>query len=444
MALRRYGTFTGGIDLPEEKDATIGLPIEPAGLLERLCVPLGWPGASQVRPMVSVGQEVSAGQELARTQLEEFSIHAPASGRVEAIDQGAIAGRYSFTSCPTVVLTDLKDIPVLEDVEEQRDWQSLSCQDLYDHLAQSHLLVHHRGVEPLIRWIDRARKQHCHLLVANVMEQEPMVTANHSLLAQRSQEVMAGLSILSRVIETTDTALVVNRRRTDSYRPLLNQTRDYNINLIALTHKYPTGNDIILTKILTRREVPLGQNPMNVGVAIIDAATCLAVYRWIACQQRLGGRVVTVAGKRARKPGNYFVPFGASCDILAGAAEGPLLYNGPMTGLRCPHDAVVSAGTEAILAFAAQSQGTPTPCIRCGWCSDHCPARLNVAALNDSYELGLIEHGRESGVMACVACGVCSYLCPARLPLAQRMNSLKWAIAKKRSILSATAKQGEA
>ncbi len=65
---------------------------------------------------------------------------------------------------------------------------------------------------------------------------------------------------------------------------------------------------------------------------------------------------------------------------------------------------------------------------RCAWCTDHCPARLNVSALNDDYELKQIDHARRLGVLACVGCGVCTYVCPARLPLAHRAGDLCQAV----------------
>jgi len=47
MLLRRFGRFTGGIDLPDEKAATLDKAIEPWEALERLWVPLALcPGAS--------------------------------------------------------------------------------------------------------------------------------------------------------------------------------------------------------------------------------------------------------------------------------------------------------------------------------------------------------------------------------------------------------------
>ena len=111
-------------------------------------------------------------------------------------------------------------------------------------------------------------------------------------------------------------------------------------------------------------------------------------------------------------------------------AEGRYIYGSAMTGMQVIAGAVTGASANALLAMENGRQPTPTPCIRCGWCSDNCPARLNVSALNDDFELGRSEAARRHGAPACIECGICSYVCPARLPLMQRVRLLKQAVAR--------------
>ena len=175
---------------------------------------------------------------------------------------------------------------------------------------------------------------------------------------------------------------------------------------------------------------------MDVGAAVIGPAACVAVDRWVACGRPPTHRVVTISGDGAREPGNFRVPLGAACEDLVGCdPSGPdrpgelILHGDPMTGVACDADTVVTAATNAVLRLAAPRPRWPQACIRCGWCVDRCPARLNVAALNDDFELDRVADARRRRAMACVDCGTCSYLCPSRLPLAQRIRQLKRAIA---------------
>jgi electron transport complex protein RnfC len=260
------------------------------------------------------------------------------------------------------------------------------------------------------------------------MENQPCVTADHRLLADRGPEVVGGLAILARAMEARQVVLAVDWRRTGDYQRIVGLARDCQISLVALPHKYPTGADPILVKVLTRRARPPGGSVTDVGVAVTDAATCQAVWRWVACGSPQVGRAVTVAGRWAPQQCNFWVPFGMPClDLVKGATE-PAIHNGPMTGIRCPEGAVVTPATDAVLAVSGLAAAAPTPCIRCAWCTDHCPARLNVAALNDAFELANVDQARKLVALACVECGVCTYVCPARLPLAQRVKQLKRAI----------------
>jgi electron transport complex protein RnfC len=152
----------------------------------------------------------------------------------------------------------------------------------------------------------------------------------------------------------------------------------------------------------------------------------------VAGGERATARVVTVAGPRVASPGNLLVPFGADAGEVLEIAEvrgdEPAIHGPAMTGQTLPPGAVVTAQTNALLALEPPPAGVPTPCIRCGWCTDNCPARLNVAALNDDFELGRPERAGRRGALACVGCGICSYVCPARLPLARRVGLLVQAI----------------
>ncbi len=426
MLLRRYGTFTGGIDLPDEKGRTLREPVRPCGALERLRVPLAPCGGAPARPLVRIAQRVQAGQRLATADDETgVDVFAPLDGRVEAFATVRVALWDAFVESPAVELTDLSTPRLAKPPERTLDWQAASPEELVDRIAACGLATHRRRPVPLAPWLRRARDRRCRTLIANVLEQEPYVTADHCALAVFGAEVVEGLALLGRAMGAGAMILAADRRRTGYYNDSIEAAERLGVTQIALPHKYPIGADTILTKVLTRRETPPGASPMAVGAAIVTAATCLSVYLQVACGQRRPGRVVTVSGPRASEAGNLWVPFGAACAELVGARGDARVHGGAMGGIPCDARAVVTPATSAVLAFESLDQPTPTPCIRCGWCTDHCPARLNVTALNDAFELSLVQRARRLGAPACVECGVCSYVCPARLPLSQRVKQLK-------------------
>lgn len=415
-------TFAGGIDLPGEKHHTLDSSIGPCAPLVHLRVPLAPCGGSAGEVVVAAGQRVEAGQLLCRGAVD---VHAPLAGRVAGLTTVSIAGRDAMEASPALELDELADPSPLTSRSATFEWALASLDDLRERLSHGGLVVHRRPMEPLGSWVQRARRKGCRIVICNGIEGEPYATAGHRLLAEHGADVVRGLVMLSRAIEAPQMMLAVDQRRTDDYRDAAGPARMYDVERIALPHKYPVGADAILVKVLTRRETPPGGETMDVGVGVVDVATCFAASRWVACGEPCTSRAVAVAGDEIGRRGNLWVPFGVSCgELAAGCCESPI-HGGPMTGLRCGPDAVTSAATDMVLGIELPGQLSSSQCIRCGWCTDHCPARLNVSALNDLFELGRIQKSRRLGVGACVECGVCSYVCPAHLPLAQRVRQIK-------------------
>ena len=429
---RRTGAFEGGINLPPQKEATLRELIAPSPRAERLRVPLAPCGGTAAKPLVAAGSHVAAGQLLARAAGEDgVDVYAPLSGRVGEIAEAELIAPDGAAVSPAVEIEAAGTAQPVASLPGQFDWRSAGQEELLRRLWGGGLVSCRGGrasggrAESLAAWARRARRKGCRLLIANAVEPQPFVTADHRLLAEHGAEVIRGLAILAAATGAGRTILAVDGRRTGDYTCLEEPARACGVATVALDPIYPIGNDTILVKVLARRETPIGGEGLDVRVAVTDAAACFAVYRWVACGAPQTGRVVTVAGPAAAVKGNFFVPFGMSCHELPGRTAGWLVHGGPMSGRLCGDSAVVWHGTDAVLAIAPMEPAVAAPCIRCGWCTDRCPARLNVSALNDFYELGQVRKAHRVGALGCVGCGVCTYVCPARLPLAQRVKQLK-------------------
>jgi electron transport complex protein RnfC len=438
MLFGRYGTFAGGIDLPELKDDTLGSAIaayKPRGPLR---VPLGLVGAEPAELLVRPGAAVTAGELLARTRDGSVCVYAPLAGRLTGVTGCQVAGLDRMFTVPAAEIAEPVSADTPAPLAETFDWRHADAKALRERIRQGGLVMHRRPMAPLSHFIDSARRARCRVVIANALEGQPYVTASHRLLAEVGVDVVRGLAMLARAIEAPDLVLAVDHGREDQYRELVNPARTYGVSRIALARKYPIEADAVLVKVLTRRE-SVSCCTMSVGAAVVDVATCFAVYRWVACSAPPTGRVVTLAGERAGPKGNFWTPFGASCAELAGGGDEPPLCGGPMTGVCCGQEAVVSPGTDAVLSLDVPPSPPAGPCIRCGWCTDHCPARLNVSGLNDAFETGQARRAATLGATACLECGVCMYVCPAKLPLAQRVRRLKRSVCRQNCAMSAFA-----
>lgn len=434
MRSRRFGTFAGGIDLPDDKDATLSAAIAPVGRLERLRVPLAAVGGDPPDLTVEPGRPVTRGERLTRADTQgQVDVFAPLAGRVAGFAEVMLPDYpFGWRRGVAVELTDLDEPAGIQDLPEPYEWQAADGHSIRMRIAEGGLTTFRAPLEPLGGWVDRARRARVGTLIANFTENTPFVTADHRLLSERGSEVIRGVAILARAVGAARVILAVDRRRTDAYREAVGPARLYGIESIALPHKYPIGADAMVVKVLTRRRIRPGGTAFDAAAAVADAATCWATYRWVACGEPPTARVVTLAGPGVAAPANLLVPVGADARevlALAGAgADEPAVYGSAMQGAPCAEGAVVTAQANALLALKTRPDPVPTPCIRCGWCIENCPAMLNVAALNDDFELARIDRARRRGALACIDCGICSYLCPARLRLARRVGLLKQAI----------------
>jgi electron transport complex protein RnfC len=431
MARRRFGTFTGGIDLPEEKADTLRSHIEPAADLSRLRVPLAICDAAPAEPVVEAGAMVTRDERIAvAAGGGQVDVFAPSAGRVGGRCEVLLPGPGGdWRTSPALELVDVEPVAGIRPGQPHFPWRAADGESLLARIAEGGVPTFGYSPRPLQAWLRAARSAGVDTLIADVLDNTPHAAADHRLLAEHGSEVARGLAILARVLRARTTMLAVDQRRTGAYRDSVAPAHYYGIQTVALPHKYPIGAPPILTKVLTRREVRPGGGGLQVGVAVTDATTCWAAYRWVACNERPVGRVVTVSGSRARERGNRFVPFGAEMTaVLSGAdarGEGPAVAGSAMSGRPVVADAVCGPATSELLALPAVRTGLPTQCIRCGWCTQLCPARLNVAALNDDFELVRIDGAERRGALACMDCGICTYVCPARLPLARRVARLK-------------------
>src|SRR5690606_25877023 len=183
------------------------------------------------------------------------------------------------------------------------------------------------------------------------------------------------------------------------------------------------------------REVPSDGWPLDIGIVSQNVATAAAVARWTRDGEPLISRIVTVTGDGVARPRNLEARVGTPIAELIAACDGytprveRLLMGGTMMGIALPSDelAVVKA-TNCIVAASAldlQQRAPEMPCIRCGNCSEVCPAFLLPQQIHASARANDLAGLERYGLMDCIECGCCDYVCPSQIPLVERFRTAK-------------------
>ncbi|MBS3787246.1 4Fe-4S dicluster domain-containing protein [Candidatus Bipolaricaulota bacterium] len=69
--------------------------------------------------------------------------------------------------------------------------------------------------------------------------------------------------------------------------------------------------------------------------------------------------------------------------------------------------------------------GEERPCVYCGWCSDVCPVDILPYQILKTYNHDKVDEVNRLQPQRCVDCGLCSYVCPSKLPLSETVKQAK-------------------
>jgi len=209
---------------------------------------------------------------------------------------------------------------------------------------------------------------------------------------------------------------------------------EQHIRVVPLYVKYPQGAEKMLIKAIFDKEVPAGQLPRDLGMAVNNVGTIVAIADWFDQGMPLIERILTVSGPGVKNPSNLIVPLGTSvrevlhyCGGLTDNAM-EIIMGGPMMGMPIASlDVPILKGTSGLLAFTETAAFRPKeyPCIRCGRCLEACPHFLNPSRLARLSKARLFDEMQNYFVMDCVECGSCTYSCPSGIPIVQLIRTAK-------------------
>lgn len=281
-------------------------------------------------------------------------------------------------------------------------------------------------------------------LLINCAECEPYITANHRLLLEDPMTVLRGTRLLVRALGLSSGTLVVEDNKQDAI-DLLEITCAASfpeLKVSVVKTKYPQGDERQLIYAVTRRELPSGKLPADIGCVVFNAETAASVYRAVTGGMPLIQRIVTVDGDCVKEPKNLLVPIGTTfrdlIDACGGLVKTPklLISGGPMMGFtQWNPDEPVTKGTSAILAMSEEANKPylgEHECIRCGRCVAACPMHLMPNYIAAYTKQDDYDSAKDYGAMSCVECGSCSYICPAEVPIVQYVRRAKAVLRQKK------------
>lgn len=429
--LKPLGRIKGGARLPHNKTTaeTESVVLTPP---EKVIISMSQHIGAPCEPTVAVGDKVYVGTVVGDTDaFVSAPIHSSVSGEVSEI-----------TTIRMPAGNEVKAVVITSDGEMTPDPEIKppkveTVEDLLLAARASGLVGLGGAGFPAHVKLKPSADKPLDTMIINGAECEPFITADYRECIEHPDDVLGGVYLIKKLLGIERVIIAVEDNKPKAIKTLYEiasdkQDTDDKVKLMKLKSRYPQGAEKVLIYSATKRKLPLGKLPSDIGCIVMNVTSIATLYRYIKTGMPLVTKRITVDGNAVKEPKNFIVPIGTPISYVLEQvkAENPekVLMGGPMMGIAVYDTSLpILKQNNAILAFTGkQAKSKPTTdCIRCGRCMRACPMGLTPASVEFAVKNPKIDELNALNVMYCMECGSCAFACPAGRPLTAVMRLAK-------------------
>lgn len=273
-------------------------------------------------------------------------------------------------------------------------------------------------------------------ILINAIECEPYISADHRLMMEQPERIIAGIRILQQAFACEDARICVKSKYSDLrqvYGAFLKRPEAKGITLCPVGNFYPQGWEIAMIKSATGIDVPSGHLPGEFGIANFNVSTVVGIYLAVKYNRPVVNRLVSITGDGIAFPSNFHVRVGTPLPYLIDACGGfvkedipkVVILGGPMMGASVPsEDCVVSKTVTSCIVLNAEEH-KEEPCIRCGSCVLSCPTGLEPQQIMLAVKANDKERVKALNPLRCIECGMCTYACTSKIRVTDFIRKAK-------------------
>lgn len=421
-------TFHRGGTHPEENKLTNDCSIEVFPLPKQAVVFVSQHLGAPATLVVQKGDRLKTGQLIAKA--EQFicaNTHSPYTGTISKIDFATDFTGYKKQA----VYIDVEEDEWEEGIDTSKDiirqFKLIDSKQIIEKIKEMGIVGLGGAAFPThIKYMVPPEKK-AEYLIINAVECEPYLTSDFRLMTELAEEALIGIEIMKRALGVEKALVGIEENKPSAISRMRELAKKFvGIEIVPLKTKYPQGAEKQLIYALTKREVPSGKLPIEVGCVVNNIGTAQAVYYAVQKNRPLIQNILTLTGKSVKQRKNLLVrvgtPIQSVIDYCGGLPEdtGKVISGGPMMGKAISDlSAPTVKTTSAILIMSNKesSRKEETNCLRCGKCVTVCPMGLQPIHIAQLAENRLWEETEKSSAMDCIECGCCLYTCPAGRPL---------------------------
>ncbi len=434
MEIKMFGfKLLGNTHVPHRKNTAemSGVRMTPP---EEILLPVSQHIGASASVTVKKGDEVKVGQKIAEAQGPVSSpVYSSVSGTVVGIEP------YMRPNGTAVDAVRIKSDGLMTPAEDIAPPNVTDIDSFIAAVRESGVVGLGGAGFPTAIKLAAEKKGGIDTVIINGAECEPYLTADTRTMLDLGELVKRGVELLKTYLSAERYVFAIEKNKPECIAAIRSLfANDSKVTVCPLPALYPQGAEKVAIYNTTKRVVPEGKLPADVGVIVINVTTLSKIAEYIDTGMPLVEKCVTVDGSAIASPMNVIAPIGTPIkDIIefAGGLKAPVgkvLFGGPMMGMAAESlDEPIAKTTNGITAFAKPDSLSPKPtaCIHCGRCVRACPLSLNpiafANALNIESKEDRMARLEEKKVNLCMECGCCSFVCPAKRPLVQNNKLCK-------------------
>jgi len=448
----RYGyEFSGFGGQPAENLTQIAIP-------SKVTIPLKQGFGNEAGPIVKTGQQVKAGEIIARNdQSVSNPVHSSVNGTVVSTEDGKIT-----------IDSDGSDGWQKLDGHSP-EWQKLSAEKTGELIYLSGAGASGKcGIPTAFNSSIIAPNEVEDIIVQGINAETYNISLDVVLEGEQLSNFIDGLNILKKLMTSAKLHLVLDKSQ-QSLISKISQSPgiDDSINLFTTNPKYPASRDEVLVPLLLGKKFPYDYSAANIGVIVLDIPTVLDVYYAVTEGRPLIEKTIALCGPGFTENAHVRFRIGSwlehiTADKIDTDKNLRLVLNSCMTGekltdLSMPADrtastviAMIEDDKSEFFSFARPGfnrdsysrtcisglfkkdrksllkkcgtnvHGELRPCLSCGFCTEVCPADIIPHLLFKYAERDIIDEDLlRYRIFDCIECNLCDYVCPSKISISE-------------------------
>ncbi|SCI25072.1 Nitrogen fixation protein rnfC [uncultured Clostridium sp.] len=289
-------------------------------------------------------------------------------------------------------------------------------------------------------------------VIVNGAECEPLLRVDQQLMDVECRKILEGLKLVKEQVGAKYGVIALKEKYKKAINSLEGIIGEYEgIKIHKLQNFYPAGDEQIIVYEVTKRIIPEGGIPLNVGAIVSNVETIANIYDAYYNNLPVTEKYVTVTGE-VRYPKTLRLPIGLSIGEAIELAGGTdltdfvVINGGPMMGKITDVKSPITKTTKGLIVLPKDHsliksltkdvntmlKEAKSACMHCSHCSEVCPRNLlghriypDKMMRLSSYNSVCDDKITPINAFLCCECRLCEYACVMDLQPWKLHNSIK-------------------